>query len=165
MLFFQALDYDCEVQQQDIPQAIQLLGEMNSNVKQVTDLVEGMLQRVKRGELTTEYGLSFLEVKYHMLLDYLINLTYVVLRKCSGETIEGDPSIERLIEIRTVLEKIRPIDYKLRYQIDKLVKTATTGVSSASDPILYKVRMLMLSILSESQCLYVVCLAQSGEYA
>ncbi|XP_037958094.1 neuroguidin [Teleopsis dalmanni] len=134
----QALDYDCEVQQQDIPQAIQLLGEMNSNVKQVTDLVEGMLQRVKRGELTTEYGLSFLEVKYHMLLDYLINLTYVVLRKCSGETIEGDPSIERLIEIRTVLEKIRPIDYKLRYQIDKLVKTATTGVTSSTDPILYK---------------------------
>ncbi|XP_062142722.1 LOW QUALITY PROTEIN: neuroguidin [Drosophila sulfurigaster albostrigata] len=134
-----ALDYDCEVQgQQDIPQAIQLLGEMNSNVKQVTDLVEGMLQRVKRGELSTEYGLSFLEVKYHMLLDYLINLTYVVLRKCSGETIEGDPSIERLIEIRTVLEKIRPIDYKLRYQIDKLVKTATTGVSSSTDPILYK---------------------------
>ncbi|KAM8716618.1 hypothetical protein ACLKA7_003490 [Drosophila subpalustris] len=138
-LFIQALDYDCEVQgQQDIPQAIQLLGEMNSNVKQVTDLVEGMLQRVKRGELSTEYGLSFLEVKYHMLLDYLINLTYVVLRKCSGETIEGDPSIERLIEIRTVLEKIRPIDYKLRYQIDKLVKTATTGVSSSTDPILYK---------------------------
>ncbi|KAH8269331.1 hypothetical protein KR018_004617, partial [Drosophila ironensis] len=136
---FQALDYDCEVQgQQDIPQAIQLLGEMNSNVKQVTDLVEGMLQRVKSGELTTEYGLSFLEVKYHMLLDYLINLTYVVLRKCSGETIEGDPSIERLIEIRTVLEKIRPIDHKLRYQIDKLVKTATTGVSSHTDPILYK---------------------------
>ncbi|XP_052837326.1 neuroguidin [Drosophila gunungcola] len=134
----QALDHDCEVQGQDIPQAIQLLGEMNSNVKQVTDLVEGMLQRVKRGELTTEYGLSFLEVKYHMLLDYLINLTYVVLRKCSGETIEGDPSIERLIEIRTVLEKIRPIDHKLRYQIDKLVKTATTGVSSSTDPILYK---------------------------
>lgn len=62
----------------------------------------------------------------------------MVLRKCSGETIEGDPSIERLIEIRTVLEKIRPIDYKLRYQIDKLVKTATTGVSSSTDPILYK---------------------------
>ncbi|KAH8421161.1 hypothetical protein KR009_006988, partial [Drosophila setifemur] len=137
--FLQTFDYDCEFQdQQDICKAIQLLGEMNTNVKQVTDLVESMLQRVKRGELTTEYGLSFLEVKYHMLLDYLINLTYVVLRNCSGETIEGDPSIERLIEIRTVLEKIRPIDHKLRYQIDKLVKTATTGVSTNSDPILYK---------------------------
>lgn len=66
---------------------MKLLGEMNNNVKQVSDLVESMLQRVKSGELTTEYGLSFLEVRYHMLLTYLINLTYVVLRKCSGKCI------------------------------------------------------------------------------
>uniref|UniRef100_A0A6B2EI25 Protein involved in rrna processing n=1 Tax=Phlebotomus kandelakii TaxID=1109342 RepID=A0A6B2EI25_9DIPT len=118
----QALDdYDVG---QDLPQAMQLLGEMNNHVKQVSDLVENMLQKVKNGEMSTEYGLSFLEIKYHMLLTYLINLTYVVLRKCSGQTIENDPSIDRLIEIRTVLEKIRPIDHKLRYQIDKLVKTA-----------------------------------------
>lgn len=57
---------------------------MNDNVKQVSDVVGSMLKRVKTGEISTEYGLSFLEVKYHMLLNYLINLTYVVLRKCSG---------------------------------------------------------------------------------
>lgn len=57
---------------------------MNNNVKQVSDIVGNMLERVKMGELSTEFGLSFLEVKYHMLLNYLINLTYVVLRKCSG---------------------------------------------------------------------------------
>lgn len=58
----------------------------------------------------------------------------------TGKSIERDPSIDRLIEIRTVLEKIRPIDYKLRYQIDKLVKTAVTGVTNSKDPINYKVR-------------------------
>lgn len=57
----------------------------------------------------------------------------------AGKQIERDPSIDRLIEIRTVLEKIRPIDYKLRYQIDKLVKTAITGSTSAEDPINFKV--------------------------
>lgn len=57
----------------------------------------------------------------------------------TGKTIERDPSIDRLIEIRTVLEKIRPIDYKLRYQIDKLVKTAITGVTNSKDPINFKV--------------------------
>lgn len=177
----QALD-DYEIEE-DLPNAMKLLGEMNNNVKQVSDLVESMLQRVKSGELTTEYGLSFLEVRYHMLLTYLINLTYVVLRKCSGtifnirnrfrtrkkkphffhasnnktidqfemfnfhfksnagKSIERDPSIDRLIEIRTVLEKIRPIDYKLRYQIDKLVKTAITGVTNSKDPINFKVQL------------------------
>lgn len=37
-----------------------------------------------------------------------------------------------------MLEKIRPIDYKLRYQIDKLVKTAVTGTTNASDPLNFK---------------------------
>lgn len=158
---FQALE-EHEIQE-DLPQALGLLREMNTNVNQVSDLVESMLQKVKNGELSTEYGLSFLEVKYHMLLTYLINLTYVVLRKCSGmlwwitfiqtfhkliqsmfylagKQIENDPAIDRLVEIRTVLEKIRPIDHKLRYQIDKLVKTAVTGITNSSDPSTFKVK-------------------------
>lgn len=145
----QALDeYDI---QPDLPQALRLLDEMNSNFKQVSDVVGNMLQRVKTGELSTEYGLNFLEIKYHMLLNYLINLTYVVLRKCSGHKIENDPSIDRLIEIRTVLEKVRPIDYKLRYQIDKLVKTAVTGSSSADDPTSFKANPAnLMSQLPES---------------
>lgn len=55
-----------------------------------------------------------------------------------GQKIVNDPSIDRLIEIRTVLEKIRPIDYKLRYQIDKLVKTAVTGSENNSDLTSFK---------------------------
>lgn len=84
MLNSQAIDdydNDCD---EDLPNALKLLGEMSNNVTQVSNLVDGMLQRVKSGELTTEYGLSFLEVRYHMLLTYMINLTYVVLGKCSG---------------------------------------------------------------------------------
>lgn len=114
-------------------QALALLGEMNTNVQHVGQLVDTMLLRVRKGELSTTQGLSFLEMKYHMLLSYLINVTYVVLRKCSGEKIEGDPSIERLVEIRTVLEKIRPIDHKLKYQIDKLVKAAVVGTVDEND--------------------------------
>lgn len=66
-----------------------------------------------------------------------------------GKTIHRDPSIDRLIEIRTVLEKIRPIDYKLRYQIDKLVKTAITGVTNSKDPINFKVKT---ALTQQSTC-------------
>ena len=83
-LLSQATDEDYGMQKPDLPQALRLIDEMNDNVKQVSDVVGSMLQRVKTGEISTEFGLSFLEVKYHMLLNYLINLTYVVLRKCSG---------------------------------------------------------------------------------
>lgn len=94
-MLFQADDMD-DLVIRDLPQAIELLKEMNDNAVEVAQLVDDMLDRVKRGELSTAKGLSFLEVKYHMLLSYLINLTYVVLRKCTGEPIEGDPAIGKL---------------------------------------------------------------------
>ncbi|XP_065332199.1 neuroguidin [Cloeon dipterum] len=116
--------------QQDLPQALKLLFEMNESADKVSSLVDSMLSQVKRGELATEEGLSFLEVKYHTLLSYLINLSHVVLRKVSGASIYNEPCIDRLVELRTVLERLRPIDKRLKYQIDKLVKTAVTGESS-----------------------------------
>ncbi|KAK9869393.1 hypothetical protein WA026_003149 [Henosepilachna vigintioctopunctata] len=121
----------------DLPEALVLLSEMNVSAQHVATLVDNMIQRVRNGELTTDQGLSFLEMKYNMLLSYLINLTFVVLRKCSGEKIVGDPCIDRLVEIRRILEKIRPIDHKLKYQIDKLVKTATSG-TVVDDPSNFK---------------------------
>ncbi|KPI93723.1 Neuroguidin-A [Papilio xuthus] len=126
-----------ETEHPDLPQAVRLFKEMNTNVQQVSQLIDNMLVRVRNGELSTDKGLSFLEMKFQMLLSYLINLTYIVLRKCSGERIESDPSIDRLVEIRTVLEKIRPIDSKLKYQIDKLVKTAVVGLVTEDDPQSY----------------------------
>lgn len=140
------------MEQPDLPQAVKLLKEMNMNVQQVSHLVDNMLLRVKSGEISTDKGLSFLEMKYQMLLSYLINLTYIVLRKCSGEKIQSDPSIDRLIEIRTVLEKIRPIDSKLKYQIDKLVTTAAVGLTSEDDPQSYHANPSnLVSKIDESQ--------------
>ncbi|MGH0167724.1 UNVERIFIED_CONTAM: hypothetical protein FKN15_052554 [Acipenser sinensis] len=72
-------------------------------------------------------GLSFLELRYQLLLLYLQDLTHLLLKKVEGRSLRGDSGIERLLELRTVLEKMRPIDQKLKYQIDKLVRTAVTG--------------------------------------
>lgn len=43
-----------------------------------------------------------------------------------------------MVELRTVLEKTRPIDQRLKYQVDKLVKAAVTGASSQNDPTNFK---------------------------
>merc|ERR1719354_1310677 len=70
-------------------------------------------------------GLSFLEMKCHLFLEYLINITQSMLLKLDGRTIEGAPCIDHLVEVRTVLTKIKPMEKKLKYQIDKLIKSST----------------------------------------
>ena len=61
-------------------------------------------------------------------------------------------SPDQLVEARTVLEKIRPIDQKLKYQVEKLVKTGMEG-KVESDPLRFKanpdnleVRLLIKSL-------------------
>lgn len=61
-----------------------------------------------------------------------------MLLKAKGESIQppqegtlgtacvGCSAVDRLIELRIVLEKMRPLELKLKYQIDKLIKAASS---------------------------------------
>lgn len=41
---------------------------------------------------------------------------------------------DKLAEIRVYLERIQPIEKKLKYQIDKMLKVASTGAADKNDP-------------------------------
>ncbi|TFJ97173.1 peroxisomal leader peptide-processing protease [Platysternon megacephalum] len=105
----------------DLPPALALLGSLQE---------QGLLQRVRAGAFPTEKGLSFLELKAQLLLLYLQGLAQLVLEKSWGRSLAAQPAVLRLAELRTVLEKMRPIEQKLRYQVDKLVKVAVMGALS-----------------------------------
>ena len=77
--------------------------------------------QVKEGKLATAEGLSFLETKNLLLLQYLMHLCYYFLLRAEGKPVKSHPVISRLVEIRTYLDKIRPVEKKLQYQINKLL--------------------------------------------
>lgn len=74
-------------------------------------------------------GISLLSIKNQLLLQYLTNLVAVMSRRATPNQSLSSPSnrslILRLCEIRTFIEKIRPIEQKLQYQMDKLLKNDT----------------------------------------
>ena len=88
----------------------------------VTARVQTLSKKVQAKAYPTEKGPSLLEVKDQLLLVCLMDLSHLILDKASGGSLQGHPAVLRLVEIRTVLEKLRPLDQKLKYQIDKLVR-------------------------------------------
>ncbi|KAH8900113.1 hypothetical protein GQ53DRAFT_741085 [Thozetella sp. PMI_491] len=80
-------------------------------------------------------GLSLLDVKNELILSYLQNLVFLILVKLrnarNGTTNEeeggslDDLVVKKLVELRVYLEKgVRPIEDKLRYQIEKVLRAA-----------------------------------------
>ncbi|KAM5239684.1 neuroguidin isoform 4-T5 [Hipposideros larvatus] len=127
-----------EVLESDLQSAQALLKNLQEQVMAVTAQVQALTKKVQSGAYPTEKGLSLLEVKDQLLLMYLMDLSHLILEKASGESLQGHAAVLRLVEIRTVLEKLRPLDQKLKYQIDKLVKTAVTGSLGENDPLRFK---------------------------
>lgn len=76
-------------------------------------------------------SISLLDVKSEILLSYLQNLVFLILdqlhrvrRRDLGKAANEDV-IKKLTELRVYLDKgVRPLEGKLKYQIDKVVKAA-----------------------------------------
>ncbi|XP_070623172.1 neuroguidin [Erythrolamprus reginae] len=127
-----------EIVEADLPAALTLFKSLQEQVVAVTRHVQHLTQKIRAGEYPTEKGLSFLEVKDHLLLLYIQDLAHLMLEKTSGHSVANHPALLRLVETRTVLEKMRPIEQKLKYQVDKLVKAVVTGGLADDDPLKYK---------------------------
>ncbi|XP_070682072.1 uncharacterized protein [Malus domestica] len=103
-----------------------LLREMKEGLDTVRAKVQALTAKVKANNYPTADGISYLEAKHLLLLNYCQSLVYYLLRKAKGFSINGHPVVRSLVEIRLFLEKIRPIDKKLQYQVEKLTKVTTS---------------------------------------
>ncbi|EFC40036.1 neuroguidin-like protein [Naegleria gruberi] len=110
--------------QKDAPEFMNLLVDLKNKLVTVKEQLHPILSKVEMGNLATSEGLSYLETKYHLMLTYCTNILFYVLLKSSGKSVKDHPVLENLVELRLLLEKIKPIDERMKYQVDKLVKLA-----------------------------------------
>jgi len=114
---------------------LQALGELRSKLRGVQSGAYASLeQRVeqartqlasaqkKEGPPNARGPAAYLEMKAQLFLSYLIALTYYLLLKVKGVPIRSHPVVPRLLWIRSLLEKLKPVDQRLQYQINKLMQ-------------------------------------------
>jgi len=113
----------------DAPGLLAALKEMKDGLDLVRGKVEAITRKVKANQLPAANGIGYLEAKNHMLLGYCQDIVYYLLRKTKGLSVDGHPVVRSLVEIRLFLEKIRPIDKKAEYQIQKLTNAADNATA------------------------------------
>ena len=118
-----------------------VLTQFQQQVAEVRSQLEDMHAQVEGGHRPTSGGVSYLELKLQLLLSYCTHLSFYLLLKAEGQPVKGHPVIEKLVEARTYMEKLRPMDVKLKYQMDKLLKTGLEGPegsAASSDALNFK---------------------------
>ena len=69
---------------------------------------------------------QYLDVKSMLLLNYITSYQYYMLLKAEGVNLESHEIFNRLAYLRLMIEKLKPLDKKVDYQIDKLLRSVVT---------------------------------------
>lgn len=111
--------------------------ELLSCLAKSNDTVSASLYRaIEQYSKNEEYdartdGLDYLQVKNGIMVSYLIDLTMLLRCKLGSEHRDvGKQCVNRLQEMKAALEKMRPLEKRMRYQIDKLLALSTLGAGT-----------------------------------
>jgi U3 small nucleolar ribonucleoprotein protein LCP5 len=111
--------------QLESPLLLSCFSDIQALFDDLKDRLLPLISAVHSKELDMSQGISLLQVKCQSLLSYMSYLTQFVLLKISGQDVESELSVvDALVELRVVIEKLKPLEQKLKYQIDKLIKSA-----------------------------------------
>ena len=148
--------------EQDAPELSTLLSDLKATLEEVKSAVQPSLDALRSNDpsrtaadamakakaaMQHKNGLSFIESKYSLMLSYCCHIVFYLLMKCEGKPVSDHPLLGRLVEIRTYLEKIRPIEKKMNYQVQKLVtqalkkpvsEAAAAGDAAGRDPLKFR---------------------------
>lgn len=97
----------------------------------------------------------YVEMKVQLLLSYIAGLTYYLLLKLRGISVRDHPVVTKLLWIRTLIEKLKPVDQRLQYQINKLLQWSDSKVgdelaTAGFDPLSMKPGELASTVDQES---------------
>ncbi len=109
----------------DAPELMSLLDDLKLRTKECNDVLLPALDKAKSVNITSA-GLSYLEAKTQLMLSYCSNIIVYLMLKADGRSVADHPVMRKLLECRLLIDKLRPIDGKLKYQIDKLLRACQT---------------------------------------
>jgi hypothetical protein len=100
----------------DCPEMIGLLQEFREALDTANNKLQPVLEKARLKQIeSTAAGMSYLEMKYNLLMSYCTFLSFYLLLKLEGQPVEGHPVVHRLTHIKTLFEKLKPLDQKLQY--------------------------------------------------
>lgn len=103
------------------PELVGLLTELNDAAEQLENIVNPLLAKVRIGNIAKKGGLKFLELKQVLLLSYCQAITFYLLLKSEGQPVRDHPVIERLVEIKNLLEKMKKLEENLPTELEDIL--------------------------------------------
>jgi len=118
--------------QRDAPELIGLLRELQHSAAQVRQRVLPAATALQRQGIGHSVGAAYLEAKQQLLLAYVTHISFFLLLRAEGHQVRTHPVMARLVQIRSLLDRLRTVDDRMRGDVDRLLLAGATATLSVS---------------------------------
>lgn len=115
-----------------------LAAQLRKDSEDSAQLVQKLSESVRNADFDHPEGLSLLTAKVDALLAYIQNLALLCVQRLSGNTLSQEPGalyVQNLVRLRLRLEKMRPMEARLKYQVEKLLQAAVAVERESSQRV------------------------------
>ncbi|KAL0392461.1 UNVERIFIED_CONTAM: Something about silencing protein 10 [Sesamum radiatum] len=113
------------------PELIGLLSELNDALEQLENKVDPLVDKIRERESTKKSGMHYLEVKQLLLQTFCQAITFYLLLKSEGQPVRDHPVVSRLVEIKSLLDKIKEMDENLPFDMEDIVNKNVNNATVA----------------------------------
>ena len=110
----------------EAPEMLGLSDELNDRVSELKNRILPVVECIKKASQLKPVDddlAKYLEVKQQLLMSYCVNTLFYLMLKAEGKSVKSHPVMKQLLTLRYAMEKMRPLDGRLKHQIDRLLST------------------------------------------
>jgi hypothetical protein len=124
---------DERVTQEDKETFNSYLYDVRKNIDELNNKLSFLNHSLESEKAEMGYGISYLDAKNNMMMVYLTNLIMYSIAKMTGTDIDDSKTVKKLIHIKTIMERSKVIDLKLKSQIDRLIKLSDKDITAVEE--------------------------------
>ncbi|XP_020660918.3 something about silencing protein 10 [Pogona vitticeps] len=103
------------------PELLELIRDFEAKLTELKDELEPLIHMVRDGVIPQGKGSQYLQIKYHLYLNYCCNISFYLVLKAKRIPVHGHPVIERLVTYRNLINDLAIVDQKLSPEVRRLL--------------------------------------------
>ncbi|CAD1476010.1 unnamed protein product, partial [Heterotrigona itama] len=117
--------------QKESPEFMILVNDLKDHMTEAKDSLAPFLKLIKNGIVPNCPAVSFVKTKYHLLLNYCINISFYLMLKAKRLPVNSHPIIKRLAQYRQLLNQLESAQGNLMQEIQEILR------AKREDKVLY----------------------------
>uniref|UniRef100_F7A426 Something about silencing protein 10 n=1 Tax=Ciona intestinalis TaxID=7719 RepID=F7A426_CIOIN len=102
------------------PELKDLIKDFKLKITELNDRINPLLDLVTAGKITGN-GAIYVNTRFKLYTAYLINVAFYLSLKAKLSPVGNHPVVKRLVEYRTLINELEPLDEELEGQVDELL--------------------------------------------